>query len=172
MCIRDRHRGHRPGCGEAAPVWRMVFPVPASAKAVRLSGCDALGRDRAQTAAVLSSPGGQGTVSGADGREKGSVARTAGGAAAVCQRAGRAGQRRDEKYLQGNLQRGRMSSLMAGTLTLVGTPIGNLGDFSPRAVEALKECDFIAAEDSRVCLLYTSGPGAGAGASLYPALLR
>ncbi|MCI8496627.1 MAG: 16S rRNA (cytidine(1402)-2'-O)-methyltransferase [Clostridiales bacterium] len=39
---------------------------------------------------------------------------------------------------------------MAGTLTLVGTPIGNLGDFSPRAVEALRECDFIAAEDSRV----------------------
>ena len=25
-----------------------------------------------------------------------------------------------------------------------------MGDFSPRAVEALKECDFIAAEDSRV----------------------
>ena len=39
---------------------------------------------------------------------------------------------------------------MAGTLTLVGTPIGNLGDFSPRAVEALRNCDFIAAEDSRV----------------------
>ena len=43
-----------------------------------------------------------------------------------------------------------MSGLMAGTLTLVGTPIGNLGDISPRAVEALRECDFIAAEDSRV----------------------
>jgi 16S rRNA (cytidine1402-2'-O)-methyltransferase len=35
-------------------------------------------------------------------------------------------------------------------LTIVGTPIGNLGDFSPRAVEALRTCDFIAAEDTRV----------------------
>ena len=37
-----------------------------------------------------------------------------------------------------------------GTLYIVGTPIGNLGDFSPRAVEALAYCDFIAAEDTRV----------------------
>lgn len=41
---------------------------------------------------------------------------------------------------------------MAGTLTLVGTPIGNLSDFSPRAVAALEACDFIAAEDTRVTL--------------------
>lgn len=41
---------------------------------------------------------------------------------------------------------------MAGTLTLVGTPIGNLLDFSPRAVEALSACDFVAAEDTRVTL--------------------
>ena len=41
---------------------------------------------------------------------------------------------------------------MPGTLTLVGTPLGNLSDFSPRAVEALKACDFIAAEDTRVSL--------------------
>ncbi|HBL41398.1 MAG TPA: 16S rRNA (cytidine(1402)-2'-O)-methyltransferase, partial [Ruminococcaceae bacterium] len=39
-----------------------------------------------------------------------------------------------------------------GTLYVVGTPIGNLGDFSPRAVEALNECDFIAAEDTRVTM--------------------
>ena len=41
---------------------------------------------------------------------------------------------------------------MAGTgkLYVVGTPIGNLGDLSPRAVETLERCDFIAAEDTRV----------------------
>ncbi len=41
---------------------------------------------------------------------------------------------------------------MSGKLTLVGTPIGNLSDMSPRAVEALRGCDFIAAEDTRVTL--------------------
>ncbi len=41
---------------------------------------------------------------------------------------------------------------MPGTLTLVGTPIGNLSDLSPRALEALNGCDFIAAEDTRVSL--------------------
>lgn len=41
---------------------------------------------------------------------------------------------------------------MAGTLFVVGTPIGNLGDMSPRAVQAMAQCDFIAAEDTRVTL--------------------
>ena len=41
---------------------------------------------------------------------------------------------------------------MTGTLFVVGTPIGNLGDFSPRAVETLSSCDFIAAEDTRVTI--------------------
>ena len=41
---------------------------------------------------------------------------------------------------------------MSGRLVVVGTPIGNLGDFSPRAQEALREADFIAAEDTRVTL--------------------
>ena len=38
---------------------------------------------------------------------------------------------------------------MAGVLFVVGTPIGNLGDASPRARETLGSVDVVAAEDTR-----------------------
>ena len=38
---------------------------------------------------------------------------------------------------------------MAGRLTICPTPIGNMGDISPRAVQALTEADIVACEDTR-----------------------
>jgi 16S rRNA (cytidine1402-2'-O)-methyltransferase len=42
------------------------------------------------------------------------------------------------------------SSRPVGRLLVVGTPIGNLGDLTPRAAAALREADLVVAEDTRV----------------------
>ena len=44
---------------------------------------------------------------------------------------------------------GRGDATTVGALVVVGTPIGNLGDLSPRAVEALATADVIYCEDTR-----------------------
>ena len=54
----------------------------------------------------------------------------------------------------------------AGRLVLVGTPIGNLGDISPRAVEALRAADVIACEDTRRTRALLSHLGLPAGGRL------
>lgn len=49
---------------------------------------------------------------------------------------------------------------MSGRLVVVGTPIGNLGDLTPRAAEALRNADLVAAEDTRMALRLLSHIGA------------
>ena len=58
----------------------------------------------------------------------------------------------------------RANHRAGGRLVLVATPIGNLGDLSPRAVEALAKADVVAAEDTRrtrALLPHAGVPAAG-----------
>ncbi len=43
----------------------------------------------------------------------------------------------------------------AGKLFVVPTPVGNLGDMAPRAVETLREANLILAEDTRTSAVIT-----------------
>lgn len=55
-----------------------------------------------------------------------------------------------------------------GRVVLVGTPIGNLGDLSPRAVEVLSAADVICCEDTRRTRALLSAAGIPAGRRLVP----
>jgi 16S rRNA (cytidine1402-2'-O)-methyltransferase len=64
------------------------------------------------------------------------------------------------------LEHGSVPERKSGVLMLVGTPIGNLGDLAPRAVEALRAADVIAAEDTRRTRALLTHAGIAAGGRL------
>lgn len=60
------------------------------------------------------------------------------------------------------------SPLEPGCLFVVATPIGNLGDLTPRALDVLRHADILAAEDTRVLRKLATAHGVGSGARLTP----
>jgi 16S rRNA (cytidine1402-2'-O)-methyltransferase len=53
-----------------------------------------------------------------------------------------------------------------GAVVVVATPIGNLGDLAPRAVEVLRTADLVCCEDTRRTRALLSAAGVGGGARL------
>lgn len=60
------------------------------------------------------------------------------------------------------MTRGEPSPVLARTLYVVATPIGNLRDVSLRALDVLQQVDIIAAEDTRITATLASHYGIGA----------
>ena len=56
---------------------------------------------------------------------------------------------------------------MPGSLTVVATPIGNLGDFSQRAIKTLQEADLVLCEDTRHSAKLFSHYGISASTTSY-----
>ncbi len=49
-----------------------------------------------------------------------------------------------------NSKKAQLKEIPSGSLTIVGTPIGNIMDLSPRAINKFKEADLVLCEDTRI----------------------